>query len=105
MIADDFKRAFEKCDVIAGPTTPGSAFALGEKNDDPVAMYLNDIFTNPVNLAGLPGISIPVGFDSKELPVGLQLIGRYLDEAALLNFAHQYQRETDWHLRAPQGWQ
>ncbi len=105
MIADDFNLAFEKCDVIAGPTTPGSAFALGEKNDDPVAMYLNDIFTNPVNLAGLPGISIPVGFDSKGLPVGLQLIGRYLDEAALLNFAHQYQRETDWHLRSPQGWQ
>ena len=101
LIADDFKAAFEKCDLIAGPTTPTSAFALGEKNDDPVAMYLNDIFTNAVNLAGLPALSIPAGFDARGLPVGLQLIGRYLDEAAILNAAHQYQRETDWHLKTP----
>ncbi len=104
MIADDFARAFERCDLLAGPTTPGTAFALGEKNDDPVAMYLNDIFTNAVNLAGLPGLSIPAGFDRKGLPVGLHLIGRYLDEATLLSVAHHYQRETDWHLRAPEGY-
>ena len=102
MISDDFKRAFEKCDLIAGPTTPETAFVLGEKDDDPVAMYLNDIFTNAVNLAGLPGISIPAGFDRKGLPVGLQLIGRYLDEATILTAAHQYQRETDWHLQMPE---
>ncbi len=105
MIADDFKAAFEKCDLIAGPTTPETAFALGAKTTDPVAMYLNDIFTNAVNLAGLPALSIPAGFDAGGLPVGLQLIGRYLDEAALLNAAHQYQRETDWHLQTPEGWQ
>ena len=102
MISDDFKRAFEKCDLIAGPTTPETAFVLGEKDDDPVAMYLNDIFTNAVNLAGLPGISIPAGFDRNGLPVGLQLIGRYLDEATILTAAHQYQRETDWHLQMPE---
>ena len=105
MIADDFARAFEKCDLIAGPTTPATAFALGEKNDDPVAMYLNDIFTNAVNLAGLPGMSIPAGFDRRGLPVGLHLIGRYLDEATLLNVAHRYQQETDWHLQTPPGWE
>ena len=104
LIADDFKAAFEKCDFIAGPTTPESAFALGAKNDDPVAMYLNDIFTNAVNLAGLPALSIPAGFDERGLPVGLQLIGRYLDEAGILNAAHQYQRETDWHLKTPAAW-
>ncbi|MGR3984735.1 MAG: Asp-tRNA(Asn)/Glu-tRNA(Gln) amidotransferase subunit GatA [Gammaproteobacteria bacterium] len=103
LIAGDFARAFEKCDLLAGPTTPQTAFALGEKIGDPVAMYLNDIFTNAVNLAGLPGISIPAGFDRAGLPVGLQLIGRYLDEETLLCAAHQYQLETDWHLRAPQG--
>lgn len=104
MIADDFTAAFQKCDLIAGPTTPESAFALGEKNDDPVAMYLNDIFTNAVNLAGLPALSIPAGFDDRGLPVGLQLIGRYLDEATILNVAHQYQRETAWHLKTPAGY-
>ncbi|MGR3914497.1 MAG: aspartyl/glutamyl-tRNA amidotransferase subunit A, partial [Gammaproteobacteria bacterium] len=104
LIAGDFARAFEKCDLLAGPTTPQTAFALGEKINDPVAMYLNDIFTNAVNLAGLPGISIPAGFDPAGLPVGLQLIGRYLDEATLLCAAHQYQLETDWHLRAPPGY-
>ncbi|MGI9311052.1 MAG: Asp-tRNA(Asn)/Glu-tRNA(Gln) amidotransferase subunit GatA, partial [bacterium] len=101
LIADDFARAFERCDLIAGPTTPTTAFALGAKSDDPVAMYLNDIFTNAANLAGLPAMSIPAGFDRAGLPIGLQLIGRYLDEATVLNVAHQYQLETDWHLRAP----
>ena len=103
LIAEDFARAFEKCDILAGPTTPQTAFALGEKLGDPVAMYYSDIFTNAVNLAGLPGISIPAGFDRAGLPVGLQLIGRYLDEASLLRAAHQFQLATDWHLRAPEN--
>ena len=101
LIADDFARAFEKCDIIAGPTAPATAFPIGAKNDDPVAMYLNDIFTNSVNLAGLPGISINAGSDSDGLPIGLQLIGRYLDEASLLNMAHKFQQATDWHLKVP----
>ena len=104
LIADDFKRAFERCDVIAGPTTPATAFAIGEKSRDPVAMYLNDIFTNAVNLAGLPGLSIPAGFDRNGRPVGLHLIGRYLDEATLLSVAHRYQMETDWHRQTPPGY-
>lgn len=103
MISDDFNRAFEKCDLIAGPTTPGTAFPIGDKNDDPVAMYLNDIFTNSVNLAGLPGISIAAGLDRDELPIGLHLIGKYLDESTILNVAHKYQQVTDWHLKVPGG--
>ena len=103
MIADDFSRAFGKCDLIAGPTTPGTAFKIGDKSDDPVAMYLNDIFTNSVNLAGLPGISIAAGLDGRGLPIGLHLIGRYLDEASLLGAAHQFQQATDWHQRMPGG--
>ena len=105
LIADDFSRAFEKCDLLLGPTTPSTAFVLGEKNDDPVAMYLNDIFTNSANLAGLPALSVPAGFDSRGLPVGLHLIGRYADESTLLNVAHQFQRQTDWHLRVPAEYQ
>jgi aspartyl-tRNA(Asn)/glutamyl-tRNA(Gln) amidotransferase subunit A len=100
LIADDFTRAFEQCDVIAGPTAPNTAFRFGEKTDDPVAMYLNDIFTISVNLAGLPGMSIPCGFIDG-LPVGLQLIGRYFDEARLLNVAHRYQQVSDWHRQTP----
>ncbi|MBX2867518.1 MAG: aspartyl/glutamyl-tRNA amidotransferase subunit A, partial [Acidiferrobacterales bacterium] len=103
MISDDFQRAFEKCDLIAGPTTPGTAFPIGDKNDDPVAMYLNDIFTNSVNLAGLPGISVAAGKDAAGLPIGLHLIGKYLDESTILNVAHQYQKVTDWHLHVPGG--
>jgi len=103
MISDDFTRAFEKCDLIAGPTTPGTAFPLADKNDDPVAMYLNDIFTNSVNLAGLPGISVSAGLDEAGLPIGLHLIGKYLDESTILNVAHQYQKVTDWHLKTPGG--
>ncbi len=101
LIADDFARAFAQCDVLVGPTTPHTAFGLGEKNHDPVAMYLNDIFTNAVNLAGLPALSVPAGFDGGGLPIGLHLIGRYLDEASVLRVAHQYQLATDWHQRAP----
>ena len=103
MISDDFSRAFEKCDFIVGPTTPGTAFDIGDKNDDPVAMYLNDIFTNSVNLAGLPGISVAAGLDKKGLPIGLHLIGKYLDEATILNAAHQFQLATDWHQQMPGG--
>ncbi len=105
LIADDFNRAFEKCDFIVGPTTPSTAFVPGEKNEDPVAMYLNDIFTNSVNLAGLPAMSLPAGFDRQGLPVGLHLIGRYLDESTLLNAAHQFQMWTDWHRRIPVEYQ
>jgi aspartyl-tRNA(Asn)/glutamyl-tRNA(Gln) amidotransferase subunit A len=100
LIAEDFKRCFESVDVIVGPTAPTVAFGLGEKIDDPVQMYLNDIYTIGVNLAGLPGASIPCGF-TEGLPVGLQLIGPAFSEATVLNFAHQYQQKTDWHLQAP----
>ena len=94
-----------RCDVIAGPTTPSTAFPLKAKTDDPVAMYLNDIYTIPVNLAGLPGLSLPVGFDAAGLPIGMQLIGRYFEESLLLNVAHKYQEQTDWHRRLPAGFQ
>ena len=102
LIAQDFTEAFKQCDIIMGPTTPTSAFNLGEKNDDPVQMYLSDIYTIAVNLAGLPGMSIPAGFDSNGLPVGLHIIGNYFDEAHMLNVAHQYQQVADWHTRTPQ---
>jgi aspartyl-tRNA(Asn)/glutamyl-tRNA(Gln) amidotransferase subunit A len=103
MIADDFQQAFKQCDVIAGPVAPTVAWNLGEKSDDPVANYLADIFTLPASLAGLPGLSLPVGFGAAGMPVGLQLIGNYLQEARLLNVAHRYQQATDWHTRKPQG--
>jgi aspartyl-tRNA(Asn)/glutamyl-tRNA(Gln) amidotransferase subunit A len=101
LIADDFSEAFKTCDLILGPTTPGTAFKLGENADDPVAMYLNDLYTIPANLAGLPGMSLPCGFDSQGLPIGVQLVGNYFSEARMLNAAHQYQRATDWHTRMP----
>ena len=101
LIAQDFTDAFKHCDVIMGPTTPTTAFNLGEKSDDPVSMYLSDIYTIAVNLAGLPGMSIPVGFGSNGRPVGMQIIGNYFTEAKMLNVAHQYQQATDWHLRMP----
>ncbi len=102
LIAADFRRAFARVDVIAGPTSPTPAFELGAKVDDPVTMYLNDIYTIGVNLAGLPGLSAPCGFVDG-LPVGLQLIGQAFDEGRILNVAHRYQQETDWHARAPGG--
>ncbi len=105
LIARDFQAAFEHCDVIMGPTSPSTAFKIGAKSDDPVAMYLSDIYTISVNLAGLPGMSIPAGFDPAGLPVGLQLIGKYFDEPRLLNIAHRYQQVTDWHRRAPKGFE
>jgi aspartyl-tRNA(Asn)/glutamyl-tRNA(Gln) amidotransferase subunit A len=102
LISDDFRRAFETVDVIMGPTSPTTAFGLGEKVDDPVTMYLNDIYTIATNLAGLPGMSLPVA-PVNGLPVGLQIIGNYFSEAKLLNVAHRFQQETDWHLRMPEG--
>ena len=106
LIADDFTQAFKQCDIIMGPTAPSVAFKAGEKADDPVSMYLQDIFTIAVNLAGLPGMSIPAGFveqDGKQLPVGLQIIGNYFDEARMLQVGHAYQQATDWHMQMPQG--
>ena len=101
LIARDFTDAFAKCDVIMGPTSPTTAFRLGEKSADPLQMYLSDSYTIAVNLAGLPGLSVPCGFDAQGLPVGLQIIGNYFREAQMLNVAHQYQLATDWHVRAP----
>ena len=103
LIAQDFTDAFKQCDVIMGPTSPSTAFNLGEKGDDPVQMYLSDIYTIAVNLAGLPGMSIPCGFGNNGRPAGLQIVGNYFAEAQMLNVAHQYQLATDWHSRAPQG--
>ncbi len=100
LISDDFKAAFESVDLVLGPTSPTVAFAIGANNDDPVAMYMNDIYTISVNLAGLPGISLPCGFSDK-LPVGVQLIGKAFDESLLLNAAHKFQQQTDWHQQSP----
>jgi aspartyl-tRNA(Asn)/glutamyl-tRNA(Gln) amidotransferase subunit A len=102
LIGDDFRRAFEQVDVIAGPTAPTTAFRLGERVDDPITMYLSDIFTIAANLAGLPGVSLPAGF-ADGLPVGLQLIGDHFAEARLLNVGHRLQQVTDWHRRMPQA--
>jgi len=100
LIANDFTEAFRQCDMIIGPTSPSTAFKLGEKASDPVQMYLSDIYTIAVNLAGLPGLSIPCGF-AGGLPAGLQLIGNYFTEARLLNVAHRYQQASDWHRQCP----
>ncbi len=101
LIKRDFDRAFEKCDFIAGPNSPVPAFKLNEKLNDPLQMYLSDIFTLSVNLAGLPGMSIPCGFTSQNLPIGLQLIGRPFDEETILNIGNQFQKETDFHKKFP----
>jgi aspartyl-tRNA(Asn)/glutamyl-tRNA(Gln) amidotransferase subunit A len=102
LINEDFRRAFGEVDLLLGPTTPTPAFGLGDKTDDPITMYLNDIYTIGANLAGLPAMSIPCGF-TNGLPVGVQLIGPHFSEERLLNAAHQYQKQTDWHLKAPAG--
>jgi len=101
LITADFSRAFGEVDVLMGPTTPTAAFAIGAKTSDPITMYLNDIYTIGANLAGLPAMSIPCGF-AQGLPVGLQIVGPHFSEAKLLNVAHVYQRETDWHTRVPE---
>ena len=101
LISQDFSRAFEQCDVIMSPTTPSTAFQIGEKASDPVQMYLSDTFTIAANLAGLPAMSIPCGLDQKQLPIGLQIIGNYFEESQMIAAAHQYQCVTDWHLKKP----
>lgn len=101
LIATDFVEAFTQCDVILGPVAPTVAFNIGEKSSLPVQMYLSDIYTLAVNLAGLPGVSVPVGFADNGRPIGLQIIGNYFSEAKMLNVAHQFQQVTDWHSRAP----
>jgi len=104
LIARDFTEAFAKCDVIAGPAAPSVAFDLGVKAADPVQMYLEDLYTVPVNLAGLPGMSVPCGFGAKGRPVGLQIIGNYWSEALMLRVAHAYQQASDWHAKGPKDW-
>ena len=101
LIPRDFEAAFEKVDVIVGPTTPGVAFKHGEK-EDPLAMYLNDIFTVPANLSGNPGISVPCGLSTTGLPIGLHLVGRAFDEATILRVAHAYEQATTWRERRPE---
>ena len=101
LIANDFHEAFKACDVIMGPAAPSVAFDLGARSKDPVQMYLDDLYTIPINLAGLPGLSIPCGFGDKGRPVGLQVVGPYWSEASMLRVAHAYQRATDWHARTP----
>jgi aspartyl-tRNA(Asn)/glutamyl-tRNA(Gln) amidotransferase subunit A len=101
LIKGDFEQAFAQVDVIAAPVTPTTAFRLGEHSDDPLAMYLEDIFTIPANLAGVPGLAFPVGFDRQGLPIGMQLIGPSFGEEILLRLAHAYQQVTDWHTRLP----
>jgi aspartyl-tRNA(Asn)/glutamyl-tRNA(Gln) amidotransferase subunit A len=103
LIARDFSSAFERVDVIAAPVAPTTAFAIGGHGDDPLAMYLEDVFTLPANLAGVPGLAFPVGFDADGLPVGMQLMGRPFEEETLLRAAHTYQQATDWHTRVPKG--
>ena len=102
LIAEDFKAAFDECDVIAAPVSPSVAFARGSVEQDPVKMYLGDVYTVPVNLAGLPAMSIPAGFTGSGLPIGMQLIGNYFTESRLLNVAHQLQLVTDWHQKMPE---
>ena len=103
LIAEDFRRAFQVCDLIAGPVTSSVAFNFGEKAADPVSMYLADLFTVPASLAGVPALSMPCGFGERGRPVGLQLIANYFDEARLLGAAHRYQLATGWHRRVPPG--
>lgn len=103
MIADDFQQAFQQCDLIAGPVAPTVAWKQGEGADDPVKVYLADIFTLPGSLAGLPGMSVPVGLGEGGMPVGLQLLGNYFQEGTLLHAAHALQQATDWHRQTPAG--
>jgi aspartyl-tRNA(Asn)/glutamyl-tRNA(Gln) amidotransferase subunit A len=101
LIKEDFDRAFAACDVVMGPTSPTAAFKIGEKVEDPLAMYLSDIYTISCNLAGLPGLSIPCGFTKAGLPIGLQLLGPAFEEEKLLRVGRMYERATDWHTRRP----
>jgi aspartyl-tRNA(Asn)/glutamyl-tRNA(Gln) amidotransferase subunit A len=102
LIADDFSACFAQCDLIAGPVAPTVAWNIGEQSDDPVKAYLADIFTLPASLAGLPGMSLPVGFGDGGMPVGMQLVANHFDEGRLLHAAHAFQQATDWHRRSPE---
>ncbi|TAK02484.1 Asp-tRNA(Asn)/Glu-tRNA(Gln) amidotransferase subunit GatA, partial [bacterium] len=101
LVKKDCEAAFKKCDAIITPTAPTTAFKIGEKTQDPLQMYLSDIFTISVNLAGLPGLSLPCGFDSEGLPIGMQIIGKHFDEATILRIAFAYEQATEWHKRKP----
>ena len=101
LITEDFKKAFEICDIIASPVAPTAAFKIGEKIDDPLTMYLSDIFTLSANLAGIPGMSVPCGFSSDGLPIGLQILGNHFKEEMLLKVAHGFERATDFHHKKP----
>lgn len=101
LIKQDFEKAFETVDVIATPTAPSTAFAIGEQSEDPLQMYLNDIFTLPASLAGICGLSVPCGFDDNHLPIGLQLLGAFMQEGTILQAAYAYEQSTDWHQHAP----
>ena len=101
LIRQDFEEAYKLCDAIVTPTAPQTAFRLGEKASDPLSMYLSDVFTNSANLAGIPGLVIPCGFDTKSLPIGLQILAPAFAEATALRAGDAYQRDTDWHLQAP----
>ena len=101
LVQKDFAKAFSEVDVIVGPVTPTTAFKLGEKMEDPLQMYLSDVFTLSGNLAGIPGISLPCGFDQSGLPIGVQLLGPARGEQQLLTVAHIYQQATDWHKHTP----
>jgi aspartyl-tRNA(Asn)/glutamyl-tRNA(Gln) amidotransferase subunit A len=101
LIKRDFERAFEGVDLIAAPVSPTTAFKIGQHGDDPLSMYLEDVFTLPANLAGVPGLAFPVGFDSEGLPVGMQLMAPHFQENSLFQATHAYQQVTDWHSRKP----
>lgn len=101
LIRDDFTRAFELCDALITPVVPMPAFGIGEKTDDPLEMYLSDVFTLPASLAGIPGISIPCGFSSGNLPIGLQILGPHFREDLVLNLAHHFEQSTDHHTKCP----
>jgi aspartyl-tRNA(Asn)/glutamyl-tRNA(Gln) amidotransferase subunit A len=101
LVKRDFEEAFKRCDVIITPTAPTTAFKIGEKTDDPLQMYLSDIFTISVNLAGLPGLSLPCGFDGDQMPIGMQIIGKHFDEATMLRVAYAYEQSTEWHKKKP----
>ena len=101
LIMEDFKKSFERCDVILSPVAPTPAFKIGEKADDPLTMYLSDIFTLSANLAGIPGMSVPCGLSGRGLPIGLQLMGNYMDEATLFKVAYNFEKATDFHKQKP----
>jgi aspartyl-tRNA(Asn)/glutamyl-tRNA(Gln) amidotransferase subunit A len=101
LIRQDFDTALKHCDVIVTPTTPTTAFKIGEKTRDPLEMYLSDIYTISVNLAGLPALSLPCGFDDEAMPIGMQIIGKDFDESTILQVAHRYEQATDWHNKRP----